>query len=230
MSLAGWIPFITIGATLLLVLTGLLNFSVFVRQLRASNAQLDTARKQLESSQLQPEIQLVQRAMAETSDHLKLLVARPYLRPYFYENQAWAPGDTATSDEVKSMAELLLNNFASAIIHAAAFPQYPVRSIEQTIRIHLRSSPALRNFLIEGFDRFQLAGLALLYLKNETRDGIEQDLAVLIAEPGQSDREKVRRQRLLAHVRVSADGDALQMAKYGLEDARILPNVDGRIH
>jgi len=221
LSLASWIPLITIGATLLLVLTGLLNFSVFVRQLRASNAQLETARKQLESSRLQPEIQLVQRAMAETSDHLKLLVARPYLRPYFYENQAWSPGDTATIDEVKAMAELLLNNFASAIIHAAAFPQYPVRSVEQTIRIHLRSSPALRDFLIESFDRFQLAGLALLYLKNETRPEIERDLAILISDPRQSDRERVRRERLLAHVVSTANGDALQMAKYGLEDARI---------
>ncbi|MCM3900734.1 MAG: hypothetical protein ND866_03430 [Pyrinomonadaceae bacterium] len=42
------IPFLTFGGTLLLVVTGLLNFSVFVRQLRAAREQLETARRQLE--------------------------------------------------------------------------------------------------------------------------------------------------------------------------------------
>ena len=58
------IPLLTFGVTLLLVVTGLLNFSVFVRQLRAAREQLETARRQLESARQQPEIQLVQRAMA----------------------------------------------------------------------------------------------------------------------------------------------------------------------
>ena len=124
------IALVTIGATLLLVVTGLLNFSVFVRQLRAARDQLDTARRQLESARQQPEIQLVQRAMSEMSDHLKLLIERPYLRPYFYDNKAWVEGDKATLNEVKAMAELMLNNFASAIIHSAVFPQYRVRGVE----------------------------------------------------------------------------------------------------
>jgi len=101
------IPFLTFGGTLLLVVTGLLNFSVFVRQLRAARDQLETARRQLESARQQPQIQLVQRAMSETSDHLKILIERPYLRPYFYENKAWAEGDVASLDEVKAMAELI---------------------------------------------------------------------------------------------------------------------------
>lgn len=66
---------------------------------------------------------LVQRAMTETSEHLKLLVERLYLRPYFYDNKAWQEGDRAMSDEVSAMSELLLDNLASAIIHSAAFPQ-----------------------------------------------------------------------------------------------------------
>ena len=41
------IPLLTVGGTLLLVVTGLLNFSVFVRQLRAARDQLETARRQL---------------------------------------------------------------------------------------------------------------------------------------------------------------------------------------
>jgi len=211
------ISLLTFGGTLLLVVTGLLNFSVFVRQLRAARDQLETARYQLESARQQPEIQLVQRAMDETSDHLRILLQRPYLRPYFYENKPWSPGDTASEDEIKAMAELLLNNFASAIIHSAAFPQYPVRSVEQTIRFHLRNSPALRDFLMEGFERFQLAGLALLCLKNDTREETERDLQKLVSASMNDEREKARRQRLLHHLQSTDKAEPLELAKYSLE-------------
>jgi hypothetical protein len=215
------IPLLTFGGTLLLVVTGLLNFSVFVRQLRAAREQLDTARRQLESARQQPQIQLVQRAMSETSDHLKILIERPYLRPYFYENKSWAKGDVAGGDEVKAMAELLLNNFASAIIHSAAFPQYPVRGVEQTIRFHLRSSPALRDLLLEGFDRFQLAGLALLCLKNETKAEAEKDLRELISASGDDAEERARRERLLRHLQSTDEAEPLELAKYSLGRAGI---------
>ena len=49
-----WVPLLSFGATLLLVMTGLLNYSVFVRQLRASREQLQNARLQLEHAQQQP--------------------------------------------------------------------------------------------------------------------------------------------------------------------------------
>ena len=42
------ISLLTFGGTLLLVVTGLLNFSVFVRQLRAAREQLETAQRELE--------------------------------------------------------------------------------------------------------------------------------------------------------------------------------------
>ena len=212
---------LSFGGTLLLVVTGLLNFSVFVRQLRAAREQLDTARRQLESARQQPEIQLVQRAMAETSEHLKILVERPYLRPYFYENRPWAEGDRASADEVKAMAELILNNFASAIIHSAAFPQYPVRSVEQNIRFHLRQSPALREFLLEAFDRFQLAGPALLCLKNRTKDETEEDLRGLISAATDAD-ERARRERLLGCLRSTDKAEPLELARYSLDEARAL--------
>lgn len=217
------IPLLTFGGTLLLVLTGLLNFSVFVRQLRAAREQLETARRQLESARQQPEIQLVQRAMSETSEHLKILIERPYLRPYFYEDKPWTDGDTVNGDEVKAMAELLLNNFASAIIHSAAFPQYPVRGVEQTIRFHLRNSPALRDFLLEGFDRFQLAGLPLLFLKNETKAGAEKDLRQLISACVEDSAERTRRERLLLYIQSMDEAEPLELAKNSLERARILP-------
>ena len=221
------IPLLTFGGTLLLVVTSLLNFSVFVRQLRAAREQLETARRQLESARQQPEIQLVQRAMSETSDHLRILIERPYLRPYFYEDRSWADGDTASGDEVKAMAELLLNNFASAIIHSAAFPQYPVRGVEQTIRFHLRNSPALRDFLLEGFERFPLAGLALLCLKNETKAGAEKDLHELISASGEDAAERTRRERLLHYLQSMDEAGPLELAKNSLERARILPPETG---
>jgi hypothetical protein len=217
------ISLLTFGGTLLLVVTGLLNFSVFVRQLRAAREQLETARRQLESARQQPQIQLVQRAMSETSDHLRILIERPYLRPYFYENRPWQERDEVNGDEVKAMAELLLNNFASAIIHSAAFPQYPVRGVEQTIRFHLRNSPALRDFLLESFDRFQLAGLALLCLKNETKAEAEADLRRLIYASEKDAGEKSRRERLLRYLQSSDEAEPLKLAKYSLERAGILP-------
>jgi hypothetical protein len=216
------ISLLSFGGTLLLVLTGLLNFSVFLRQLRAARDQLETVRRQLESARQQPEIQLVQRAMTETSDHLKILIERPYLRPYFYDNKPWAEGDHASADEVKAMAELLLSNFASAIIHSAAFPQYPVRGVEQTIRFHLRHSPALRDFLLENFDRFQLAGLALVCLKNNTKDEAERDLSVLLAAPDMDETERARRERLLSYLKSADQADAFELAKCSLEQARSL--------
>jgi hypothetical protein len=211
------IPLLTVGGTLLLVVTGLLNFSVFVRQLRAAREQLETARRQLESARQQPQIQLVQRAMAETSDHLKILVEKPYLRPYFYDNKVWVEGDVASLDEVKAYAELVLNNFASAIIHSAVFPEYPVRGVEETIRVHLRHSPALRDFLMEGFDRFQLAGLALVCLKNDSKADAEADLRDLISTAGADVREKARRERLLRHLESADQAHPLELAKYSLE-------------
>jgi hypothetical protein len=214
------LPVLAVCGTLLLVLTGLLNFSVFVRQLRAGREQLETTRRMLESARQGPEIQLVQRAMAETSDHLKLLVERPYLRPYFYENKAWAEGDRPTSDEVKAMAELLLDNLASAIIHSAAFPQYPIRGVEQNIRFHLRNSPALRDYLLEAFDRFPLAGLALLSLKNESKEETEEDLRGLIAAAGQDEQERARRERLLQHLQTTDQPEPLELAQYSFDRAR----------
>ncbi len=217
-----WIPLLTVAATLMLVVTGLLNFSVFVRQLRSSRELLETAKWQLENARQQPEIQLFHRAMSETSDHLRLLIDRPYLRPYFYENKAWAAGDQATADEVRLMAELLLDNLASAIIHSAAFPQYPIRSVEQTIRFHLRNSPALREFLMVAFDRFQLAGLALLRLKNDTKEQTEADLRELMSACGTDDAEKARRARLLKHLQTAAHAEPVELARYSLERKRKL--------
>lgn len=184
-------------ATLLLVLVGLLNFSVFRKQLRIAKEQIDTAVRQLEIAQKQPDLYLIQRAVTETSNHLLLFVEHPKLRPYFYSEAQWQPGDEVSLDEIRAMAELILNNFASALMHAAAFPEYPVRGVDRAIMYHLRRSPALREFLLENFERFPFTGLTLLCLKNETSDQVEADLQQLVKAADVDDVEIERRKELL---------------------------------
>ena len=94
--------------TLLLVLVGLLNFSVFRKQLRIAKEQIDTAVRQLEIAQKQPDLYLIQRAVTETSNHLRLFVERPKLRPYFYSEAEWKPGDEVSSERWQSSSSITL--------------------------------------------------------------------------------------------------------------------------
>lgn len=210
MGYEAWIGVLGFVGTLLLVLVGLLNFSVFSKQLRLAQEQIDTAVRQLEIAQKQPDLHLIQRSTTETTDYVRLLMDRPHLRPYFYDGAVWAPGDAATLDEVRLMAELVLNNFASALMHSAAFPQYPVRGIDRTIMYHLRRSSALRDFLVENFDRFPFSGLTMLALKGETRDEVQADLQRLIDAPGLDAAERERRVEMLALYRATEPREAIE--------------------
>lgn len=211
---------LSLGGTLLLVGVGLLNYSVFRRQLDIAQKQIDAAMRQLALAQRQPDMLLIQRAIAETSEHARLLVERPYLRPYFYDSREWREGDSATLDEIKAMSELILNNFASSLMHSATFPEYPVRGIDRTIAYHLRHSPALRAMLIEVFDRFPFSGLSLLVLKNDTEAGVERDLEALIAATDIDERERTRRQGLLTLYRSSERRDPIEFAVQSMSQRR----------
>ena len=206
--------------TLLLVAVGLLNFSVFRKQLRIAKDQIDTAMRQLEIAQKQPDLYLIQRAVTETSNHLRLFVEQPQLRPYFYSEAEWKPGDEVPLDEIRAMAELMLNNFASALMHAAAFPEYPVRGVDRIIMYHLRRSPALRDFLLENFERFPFTGLTLLCLKNETRDLVEADLHRLIEECDVDDFEIKRRKDLLQLYQSGEVQEAIEFTAYSMKRRR----------
>ncbi|HET9785942.1 MAG TPA: hypothetical protein VFP47_02355, partial [Pyrinomonadaceae bacterium] len=197
MGIEALIGVLGFAATLLLVIVGLLNFSIFRKQLRIAKEQIDTAVRQLEIAQKQPDLYLIPRAVTETSNHLRLFVEHPQLRSYFYSEAEWKPGDEVSPDEIKAMAELILNNFASALMHSAAFPEYPVRGVDRIIMFHLRRSPALREFLLQNFERFPFTGLTLLCLKNETREQVEADLRRLVEEPDVDDSEIERRKKLL---------------------------------
>ena len=220
MGIEVWIGVLGFGGTLLLVIVGLLNFSVFRKQLRIAQEQIETAVRQLEIAQKQPDLYLIQRAIAETNDHVRLFVERPYLRPYFYESAEWAAGDTASAGEVKAMAELMLNNFASALMHSAAFPEFPVRGIDRSIMFHLRHSPVLREFLIEKFDRFPFSGLSMLCLKNETRDEVEADLRGLIEAKGVDGPEVERRRELLRIFQTAETRSAIEFTALSMEKRR----------
>jgi hypothetical protein len=206
--------------TLLLVVVGLLNFSVFRKQLRIAKEQIDTAVRQLEIAQKQPDLYLVQRAVTETSNHLRLFVERPKLRPYFYSEAEWQPGDDVSIDEIGAMAELILNNFASALMHAAAFPEYPVRGVDRIIMFHLRRSPALREFLLENFERFPFTGLTLLCLKNKTSDEVEADLQWLIAAHDADESEVERRKDLLQLFKSSTTREPIEFTGYSMKRRR----------
>jgi hypothetical protein len=206
--------------TLLLVLVGLLNFSVFRKQLRIAKDQIDTAVRQLEIAQKQPDLYLIPRAVTETSNHLRLFVEHPQLRPYFYTDAEWNPGDEVSLDEIRAMAELILNNFASALMHAAAFPEYPVRGVDRIIMFHLRRSVALREFLLENFERFPFTGLTLLCLKNETSEQVEADLQRLIEAPDVDGSEIERRQQLLQLYRSGEVREAIEFTAYSMKRRR----------
>jgi len=206
--------------SLLLVLVGLLNFSVFRKQLRIAKDQIDTAVRQLEIAQKQPDLYLIQRAVTETANHLLLFVERPKLRPYFYSEAEWQPGDEVSLDEIKAMAELILNNFASALMHAAAFPEYPVRGVDRAIMYHLRRSPALREFLLQNFERFPFTGLTLLCLKNETSEQVEADLHHLIEAPDVDEVEIERRKELLQLYQSSRTREPIEFTSLSMKRRR----------
>ena len=207
-------------ATLLLVLVGLLNFSVFRKQLRIAKEQIDTAVRQLEIAQKQPDLYLIQRAVTETSNHLVLFVEHPELRPYFYSEAEWKPGDKVPLEEIQAMAELILNNFASALMHSAAFPEYPVRGVDRIIMYHLRRSPALRDFLLENFEWFPFTGLTLLSLKNETSEQVEADLQRLIDAPQVDASELERRKQLLQLYRSGEVREPIEFTSYSMKRRR----------
>ena len=206
--------------TLLLVVVGLLNFTVFRKQLRIAKDQIDTAVRQLEIAQKQPDLFLIQRAVTETSNHLRLFVERPELRPYFYSEAEWHSGAAVSLDEIQAMAELILNNFASALMHSAAFPEYPVRGVDRIIMFHLRRSPALREFLLENFERFPFTGLTLLCLKNETSEQVVTDLRRLIEAPGVDDSEIERRKALLELYENDPAREPIEFTSYSMKRRR----------
>jgi hypothetical protein len=85
---------------------------------------------------------------------------------------------------------------------------------------HLRRSPALRDFLLENFERFPFTGLTLLSLKNETRDQVEADLQRLVAAPNVDDSELNRRKELLQLYRSYEVREPIEFTSYSMRRRR----------
>jgi len=72
---------------------------------------------------------------------------------------------------------------------------------------------------MESFDRFQLAGLALICLKNETKGRRRAELARPNLLVGADVAENARREGLLRHLESADKARPLELAKYSLERA-----------
>lgn len=224
MGLEAWVAVVGCVGTLLLVLVGLLNFSIFLKQLAVAREQIQTAVRQLELAQKAPDLHLIQRSIEETSDHIRILVEKPHLRRYFYDDARWTSGDVATQDEIMLVSELLLNNFVSSLMHTATFPQYPIRGVDRIISYHLRRSPALRDFLHENFERFPFTGLTLLCSKSRSRGEVEADLEALAAVAGLDRAERERRTELLTQFRSSPDREPIEFTVQSMAKRQQLPH------
>ena len=217
MGYESWIAILGCVCSFVVAVVAFLNFRIFSKQLSIAQEQIATTVRQLELAQKAPDLQFIPRSIADSSDHLRILLEKPYLRPYFYDDVAWKEGDPGTRDEVLLMSELILNNFVSSVMHSAAFPQYPVRGIDRIIAYHLRHSPALREFLSANFERFPFSGLTLLCFKARTRDEVVQDLRALAGAPGLDTAEITRRGALLRLFEESPHRDPIEFAAVNME-------------
>ena len=85
---------------------------------------------------------------------------------------------------------------------------------------HLRRSPALREFLLENFERFPFTGLTLLCLKNETKEQVEADLHQLAAAPNIDDVELKRRKELLELYQNGPPREPIEFTSYSMKRRR----------
>jgi hypothetical protein len=72
---------------------------------------------------------------------------------------------------------------------------------------------------MESFDRFQLAGPALICLKNDTKAAAQRDLRDLISSVSADVAEKAHRERLLRHLESADKAHPPELAKYSLKRA-----------
>ena len=134
--------------------------------------------RQLEIAENQSEMTLIRNAFIEMSEFLQIFVEKPHLRPYFYDSRPTPTGDDRVDAEVSALAEWILTNFATAISLAVMLPDYPIGALKETIRFHLRHSPAMRKHLEDRFSGFPVTGMTLLRWTYETKSETAQALEV----------------------------------------------------
>lgn len=209
------VSFLSVIGTLLLAFVAVLNL-VTSRQL------LVRVSRQLEVAENQAEMNLIRNAFVEMSEFLQIFVEKPHLRPFFYEGQEIPSGDPHLDAEVLAMAEWILTNFATGISLAVMLPQYPIGALKETIRFHLRWSPAMRKHLEQRYDGFPVTGLTLLRWMYDSKDETVHALERLFQVAKQAGRSD-ELDRIATHLAIlaSADEDSdLLFAQRGLASSR----------
>ena len=210
-----WVSLIGLAGTLLLAFVAALNL-VTSRQL------LVRVSRQLEIAESQTEMNLLRNAFVEMSEFLQIFVEKPHLRPFFYEGMSIPTGDAKLDAEVAALTEWILTNFATAISLAVMLPDYPIGALKETIRFHLRCSPAMRQHLEERFVGFPVTGLTLLRWMYDTKQETLSALERIESNAQQAGKEQeVARIRALKSTLMAADKNAdLQFALAGLSESR----------
>jgi hypothetical protein len=124
--------------------------------------------------------------------------------------------------EVAALAEWILTNFATGISLAVMLPQYPIGALKETIRFHLRWSPAMRKHLEERFDGFPVTGLTLLRWMYDTKAETIEALDRLYSSAQKAGRpdEVARLSAHLALLKSSDESSDLLFAFEGLANSR----------
>jgi len=113
----------------------------------------------------------------------------------------------------------VIKNSPRRSVSRAQPPRHGGRGVDQTSSA---SQPALRDFVYGSFDQFQLAGLALICLKNETKTDAERDVRDLISMAGADVIKKERGKGYCTTSKSSEKAHPLELAKYSLEQAKRL--------
>ncbi len=195
---------------------------VAILSLLTSRQLLIRVGKQLEIAESQSEMNLIRNAFIEMSEFLQIFVEKPHLRPYFYDDLEVPADDELLRDEVNSMAEWILTNFATAISLSVMIPNYPIGSLKETIRFHLRQSQAMRNHLKDRFMYFPVSGLTLLRLTYDSKTETLVAIDEFISEAERIDHQaEVKRLKAMRTLLESAkETDDLKLAAYGLAGSR----------
>ncbi len=173
-------------------------------------------------------IQLFERAISEFSNHLNVFHSKPNFMPYFFKangvngdigNYKKIQKNDAMYNELMVTSQLILNNFASMLIHAVLSEEYPLGGTKETIKRYMQC-PIMQEVLLENFDSYKITGLSLLLLGNN--ENIDQTKQVLesITDLASNDPEQLRRKQLLRRLNNARPTEWLLFTKEGREIAK----------
>jgi hypothetical protein len=221
------VSLVGLAGSVLLAIVALLSLSTS-RQL------LQLVSRQLEIAENQAEMKLIRNAFIEMSQFMQIFVDKPHLRPYFYDCAETPTGDERLDNEVASLSEWILTNFATAISQAVMVPEYPIGALKETIQFHLRNSPQMQRHLEERFESFPVTGLTLLRWRSDSKADLLARLDRLLdaaQAKGRTD-EAARIRSLKLLVEASPEDADLIYTAHGLAASRagaISPRDNGAV-